>query len=441
MVTLDFHRGATAAIDAGPAVAFYRHGWHSWSPTGWVNPTLPVSPIADEGRRLGHDDPRHAFDTRVGGSGVGLLQHPDGSVTLLGALDPGARVWPDGAVLRGSTEGESVEWVTVTGEEHPVLREYASLLATRFGRRGGEKVRVWCSWYSFYEDVTETRMNEVLVGLEGMPFDIVQVDDGWERAVGDWSANAGFPGGMAAMADRIHSAGFTPGLWLAPLIAQSTSNLARERGELLLRDEAGDPVVAGINWGSPYYALDATAEATCAFLSDLIGEARGWGYRYLKLDFLYAGAFPGVHANPMPREVAYRRACEVMREQPAMTATCSHAERRSSRRSGSSMASGSAPTWPTCGRLPSSRHWGTSPAEALETRWPRRSIDSGSRTWWMWIPTSSSSAATRTSTAERLPRSEIWQRSRDSSVCQIHPAAWTKTSGSTSPPCSVRIRR
>ena len=314
MVTLDFHRGATAAIDAGPAVAFYRHGWHSWSPTGWVNPTLPVSPIADEGRRLGHDDPRHAFDSRVGGSGVGLLQHPDGSVTLLGALDPGARVWPDGAVLRGSTEGESVEWVTVTGEEHPVLREYASLLATRFGRRGGEKVRVWCSWYSFYEDVTETRMNEVLVGLEGMPFDIVQVDDGWERAVGDWSANAGFPGGMAAMADRIHSAGFTPGLWLAPLIAQSTSNLARERGELLLRDEAGDPVVAGINWGSPYYALDATAEATCAFLSDLIGEARGWGYRYLKLDFLYAGAFPGVHANPMPREVAYRRACEVMRE-------------------------------------------------------------------------------------------------------------------------------
>ena len=66
--------------------------------------------------------------------------------------------------------------------------------------------------------------------------------------------------------------------------------------------------------GSPYYALDTTTEATLAFLSDLIEEARGWGYRYLKLDFLYAGAFPGVHANPMPREVAYRRACEVMRK-------------------------------------------------------------------------------------------------------------------------------
>ena len=313
MVRLDFHRGVTAAIEAGPAVAFYKHGWHSWSPSGWVDPTQPVSPIADEGRRLGHDDPLHAFDARVGGSGVGISELSDGSVTLLGALDPGARVWPDGSALRGSTEGEPVEWVSIAGKEHAVFREYASLLAARFGRRGGEKVKVWCSWYSFYEDVTEAKMNEVLVGLDGTPFDTVQVDDGWERAVGDWQANADFPGGMVAMADRIHAAGFTPGLWLAPLIAQSTSHLAAERGELLLRDEAGDPVVAGINWGSPYYALDPTAEATLAFLGDLIEEVRGWGYRYLKLDFLYAGAFPGVHANAMPREAAYHRACEAMR--------------------------------------------------------------------------------------------------------------------------------
>ena len=313
MVTIDFHRGVAAAIDDGPAVAFYKHGWHSWSPTGWVDPTHPVSPIADEGRRLGHDDPLHAFDTRVGGSGVGLSEHPDGSVTLLGALDPGARVWPDGSALRGATEGEEVDWVIITGEEHAVLSEYASLLFSKYGRRGDKKMRVWCSWYSFYEDVTEATMNKVLVGLDGMPFDIVQVDDGWERSVGDWHANEDFPCGMRHMAERIQSTGSTPGLWLAPLIAQSTSDLAAERGELLLRDEAGDPVVAGVNWGSPYYALDPTAEPTLVFLNELIAEVRGWGYGYLKLDFLYAGAFPGVHANPMPRELAYRRACEVMR--------------------------------------------------------------------------------------------------------------------------------
>jgi alpha-galactosidase len=314
MVTVYFHRGVTAEIDAGPAVAFYKHGWHSWSPTGWGDPSHPVFPIADEGRRLGHDDPLHASDTRVGGSGVGLSEHPDGSVTLLGALDPGARVWPDGSVLAGSSEAESVEWVTITGEELAVWRRYASLLSARFGRRGGRKVRVWCSWYSFYEGITEAKMNEVLVGLDGMSLDVFQVDDGWEHSVGDWRANGDFPGGMSEMADRIRSASFTPGLWLAPLIAQSTSRLATERGELLLRDEAGDPVVAGFNWGSPVYALDPTADPTIAFLSELIAEVREWGYAYLKLDFLYAGAFPGVHANPMPREVAYRSACQVMRD-------------------------------------------------------------------------------------------------------------------------------
>ena len=297
-----------------PYASFYRHGWHSWSPSGWVDPSEPVAPIADEARRLGHDDPLHAFDTKVGGSGVGVVQHSDGSVTLLGALDPGAHVQPTGLMLSGSAEGEPIDWVVLRGDEESVWSQYASLLVSRFGRRRADKVRVWCSWYSFYEDVSQTQMDEVLSGLAGLPFDVVQVDDGWEESVGDWQSNEKFPSGMANMAERIRASGFKPGLWLAPLIAQSTSRLATERSDLLLHNEAGEPVVAGINWGSPYYALDPTADATLEYLAELMTEVRSWGYDYLKLDFLYAGAFPGAHANPMPREVAYREACRVMRE-------------------------------------------------------------------------------------------------------------------------------
>jgi alpha-galactosidase len=217
-------------------------------------------------------------------------------------------------MLSGSAEGEPIDWVVLRGDEESVWSQYASLLVSRFGRRRADKVRVWCSWYSFYEDVSQTQMDEVLSGLSGLPFDVVQVDDGWEESVGDWQANEKFPSGMAHMAERIRASGFTPGLWLAPLIAQSTSRLATERSDLLLRNEAGEPVVAGINWGSPYYALDPTTDATLEYLAGLMAQARSWGYDYLKLDFLYAGAFPGAHANPMPREVAYREACRVMRE-------------------------------------------------------------------------------------------------------------------------------
>lgn len=314
MVTIATHRGQTIAVDTDIPVSFYRHGWHSWSPTGWVDPLAQVRPIADESRRLVHDDPVHAPDARVGGSGVGAVEHGDGTITLVASLDAGARIWPDGSVLRGLSEGATADWVVISGDELDVWTECASQLAARYGRRGGDAIRVWCSWYSFYEEVTEAAVEVVLDGLDGLPFDIVQVDDGWERAVGDWTPNAGFPGGMSSVAGKIRSRGFTAGLWLAPLIAQSTSDLAAERPELLLRDDQGAPVVAGIYWGSPYFALDPTAAATQEFLADLMSTVRGWGYDYLKLDFLYGGAFPGVHANPMPRELAYRRACEVMRE-------------------------------------------------------------------------------------------------------------------------------
>ena len=64
-------------LDLHEIVSFYRHGWHSWSPTGWVDPAAPVVPIHDEGRRLGHDDPTIAFDTRVSASGVGVALDDD----------------------------------------------------------------------------------------------------------------------------------------------------------------------------------------------------------------------------------------------------------------------------------------------------------------------------------------------------------------------------
>jgi len=43
-------------------------------------------------------------------------------------------------------------------------------------------------------------------------------------------------------------------------------------------------------------------------------QVRKWGFDYLKLDFLYAGALPGKRYIEMPREAAYRQGLKVMRE-------------------------------------------------------------------------------------------------------------------------------
>jgi alpha-galactosidase len=223
-------------------------------------------------------------------------------------------VRPDGPHLRGWGESPATEWFVASGEERDVFSGYARALADRLGRRGGRRMRVWCSWYFYYESITEGAIPEVLDGLGDLPFDIVQIDDGWQQGIGDWQPNRDFPAGMEATADRIRRTGRRAGLWLAPLIAHSSSALARERPNLLLRSADDEPVVAGINWGGPYFALDPTAAATHEFLAELIATVRGWGYDYLKLDFLYAAAYPGTHRYEMPRELAYRQAMEVIRE-------------------------------------------------------------------------------------------------------------------------------
>jgi alpha-galactosidase len=301
-------------VEVGPITRFYRHGWHSWSPTGWVDPALEVRPIPDEGRRLGHDDPVHAFDTFVSGSCVGVAEDASGGYTLLGSLSPGARVHPDGPTLRGVADAGVVDWLVARGAMNEVFDAYVEELTARLGRRGRGRVRVWCSWYSYYEDVTEEAIRRTIGAARPYPFDVIQVDDGWEAGIGDWEPNDDFPRGMGHVADVIQTNGYEAGIWLAPLIAREGSRLVDERPELLLRDHDGAPVVSGINWGGPYYSLDPTSEATAEFLTDLVTTVRSWGFSYLKLDFLYAAAFPGAFARPMPRELAYRHAMGVIRE-------------------------------------------------------------------------------------------------------------------------------
>jgi alpha-galactosidase len=73
-------------------------------------------------------------------------------------------------------------------------------------------------------------------------------------------------------------------------------------------------VSAGFNWGEPLAALDCANPDVLAWLAALMRKVRAWGFGYAKLDFLYAGALPGVRAHGMPREDAYRGALRVMRE-------------------------------------------------------------------------------------------------------------------------------
>ena len=112
---------------------------------------------------------------------------------------------------------------------------YADALTDRFGRRPRDRaLTMWSSWYSFYDRISEAELADVLDGIVGLDVAVFQVDDGWQRQIGDWTANDRFPlraEGARCMSIQQH--GHRPGLWLAPFIARDDSDLFRDRGDLV----------------------------------------------------------------------------------------------------------------------------------------------------------------------------------------------------------------
>jgi alpha-galactosidase len=307
--------GAVIEIPIPRPVRFYRHGWQSWSLTAWINPNRPVRPINPRIVRPQADDPAHIESQNWGGAWVGAAEMPDGKIRLLGALGLEARVEYTGQSLRGTYETGSGEWFLGVGTEDEVFSHYAALLAERFGTGRIKKMpRIWCSWYSLYTDIREDQIYKILETVGDLPFDVFQLDDGWQKGIGDWDANEKFPAGMAALAEKIKATGRVAGLWLAPLIVLPSTALYRDHPDWLLRDDRGTLVPAGHNWGQPMFALDTTLPGVQEWLAALMKKVRGWGYDYLKLDFLYAGALPGKRHNGMPREAALRMGLQVLRE-------------------------------------------------------------------------------------------------------------------------------
>jgi alpha-galactosidase len=298
----------------GPPIRIYQHGWQSWSLATWTGPAA-LPPLRPRLLHPAQVDPKYALHARPHGSWVlaADLGGPS-AILLVGALGLDTHLELAGNQVRGQA-ATACDWFIAFGPEQTVFGRYAQLLGRELGMAPRRKPpRVWCSWYSLYSVIDEPLLRRVIDELGDLAFDVLQVDDGWQLSIGDWEPNAKFPAGMRDLADRIKHTGRKAGLWLAPLVAVRSSRLFREHADWFLRDEGGGPVSAGFNWGEPLHALDTTHPAALEWLAQLMRRVRQWGFDYLKLDFLYAGALPGTRRGDLPRELAYRSGLEVMRE-------------------------------------------------------------------------------------------------------------------------------
>jgi hypothetical protein len=151
---------------------------------------------------------------------------------------------------------------------------------------------VWCSWTSYYGDVTEeavVRNTDWLAQhLKPYGFQYVQIDDGYDRGLKEghywiehWDSSK-FPHGPEWLAAYIRSKGLHAGLWLVP---NAFAGAVQDHPDWYVRDKQGQIIR---DYGTP--ALDSTHPEVLAFLRELFGKLKSWGFDYYKFD--------GEHALP-----------------------------------------------------------------------------------------------------------------------------------------------
>jgi alpha-galactosidase len=322
-------RAESFAIDAGPAgddPRIFRHGYQSWSPSAVARlgvDTDPSSlPAPSLVRGMHHADPdpvRDPYELRseqvvvVRGAGapiafgfLGATEH-DGTFRVRvrdGRIEVTVEAFLGGAHLAA---GETRALHPVRRYEGGTASELLERWAADFGAAQSARVTApyqvgWCSWYHWFHDITESALREQLALAGDWPFDVFQLDDGFQAAIGDWlDTNDKFPTAVDGIAASIRAAGRVAGIWIAPFLAGPTSEVATRHPDWLARHPAtGDPLRGMVNggWGGAVWTLDTTNPEVLAHLEHVGRSLVEAGYDYLKLDFTYAPSLPGAYADP-----------------------------------------------------------------------------------------------------------------------------------------------
>lgn len=182
--------------------------------------------------------------------------------------------------------------VFLRGDENLVFDKYFEYM--NIPKPQAKPMNGYTSWYNHYQNISEEVILDNLESMasSGEKFDIFQIDDGFQVAVGDWLKidKAKFPRGMKVIVDEIKRKSMIPGLWLAPFACDFNSTIIKEHPEWILKNEDGSYVTGGCNWDG-FYALDIYNEELRSYLRNVFDVVLNvWGFELVKLDFLYATA-------------------------------------------------------------------------------------------------------------------------------------------------------
>ena len=308
-----------------------RHGYQSWSPTGVATFRVDQDPSRAAGVRslvlgMHHADVAPAEPDELRSELVTALRDATGSVLVAGFLggadhdgtfrlrpardgSDAVELWVEaflGGVVIGSDEHRELHDVVLEagdGDPSPLLERWAAGLGAAAHARTTAPYQVgWCSWYHYFHAVTEADLRSNLALAGDWPFEVFQLDDGFQSSIGDWlTTNDRFPSGIDGVASAIAASGRTPGIWLAPFLAAPYSRVAAEHPEWMASHPASGQALVGMvndGWGGPVLTLDTSNPAVLERIEDVARALTEAGFPYLKLDFTYAPSLPGGYLDP-----------------------------------------------------------------------------------------------------------------------------------------------
>jgi len=230
--------------------------------------------------------------TQHRGSGTVKAELEDGQVCLVGEANYGGKlvVLPSGTV-QGETLAVGYFTDALVG-----LEAYADAIATANRITLPPVPSGYCTWYhaGAASEARMARLAQFCVDdMRGFGFDIVQIDDGWQRGVPpnrrdftDHRVDGPYPSGMKTTADTLAGQGFRAGLWLIPFGWDHTAPALADHPEWFVHRPDGS--IFTVDWGGD--CLDMSHPGARAFLDGLVRRmTREWGYTYLKIDGLWTG--------------------------------------------------------------------------------------------------------------------------------------------------------
>jgi hypothetical protein len=264
---------------------------------------------------------------------LGYLDNQDGEGQILACWDL-SRVWHHGrssfdltaralyhrafVLPAGSQVSSGRCLLRVAAEPFSGLEDYAETCGRLHHVRLKPIINGWCAWFYAQTQATEDEQlrNAAFIARHLKPYGMewVQVDDGYQRAFGEWQGNLLYPHGMSWLAAEIRKLGLKPGIWIAPYAISADADIVQQHPEWLAHDAAGNLQETASTRAR--YILDITHPGARQWLYQVF-QTLGpvWGYDFIKIDFVEWTllAIERYYDPTVSRAQAYRLGFETMR--------------------------------------------------------------------------------------------------------------------------------